>query len=310
MARSFMRAPGPTATSLTRRAAGPDGREVVFTAVDVETTGLGDGDRTNELADFVRRFPRSHVQRPAAPGAESRYLQVLTEVVADERITLAEAAALEACARTGGLTQIPLEHLHRQAFFHVLGPAVSTPPAELSAIRRRELLALARALGVSDVVDVLAPLAEADLAAERKPAGTGYLKGWRIGLDPADSPTLAPLHKLADQHGASVAKVLTKTVRFLATTTTGTPAQAKARDLGIPTVTPHQAQKILDEAIRAADLVAFERREEQAKWEAERAERDRYWRHTWKHTEDPSAACTHPWPQHHRVRRFQSCPVA
>jgi hypothetical protein len=149
-------------------------------------------------------------RRPIAPGAESRYLQVLAEVVADERITLAEAAELEACARQGGLTQIPLEHLHRQAFFHVLGPEVNTPPAELSAIRRRELLSLARALRVSDVVDVLAPLAEADQAVDRKPAGTGYLKGWRIGLDPADSPDLTPLREFADQHDASVAKVLTK----------------------------------------------------------------------------------------------------
>src|SRR5437868_7985611 len=62
---------------------------------------------------------------PTSPGAESRYLQLLGEVVADERITLTEAAELESCARTGGLTQIPLEHLHRQAFFHVLGPEVS-----------------------------------------------------------------------------------------------------------------------------------------------------------------------------------------
>src|SRR5205085_98101 len=45
MTRSFMSAPGLAATGLTRRAAGPDGREVVFTAVDVETTGLEDGDR-------------------------------------------------------------------------------------------------------------------------------------------------------------------------------------------------------------------------------------------------------------------------
>ena len=109
-----------------------------------------------------------------------------------------------------------------------------------------ELLSLARALGVADVVDVLAPLAEADHAADRKPAGTGYLKGWRIGLDPADSPDLASLRELADQHDASVAKVLTKTVRFLATTTTGTPAQVKARSLGIPMVTPQQARQIMD----------------------------------------------------------------
>jgi DNA polymerase-3 subunit epsilon len=251
--------------------------------------------RSNELADFIQRFPRSRARRPTAPGAESRYLQLLAAVVADERISLEEAAALEACARTGGLTQIPLEELHRQAFFRVLGEEVHIPPAALSVIRRRELLGLARALGVSQGVEILAPLVDADLAAARKPAGTGYLKGWRIGLDPADDPGLDHLRDLAGQHDASIAKKLTKTVRFLATTTAGTPAQAKASELGIPIITPHEAHRILDEAIRTADLAAFEHREAQAEWEAELAERDRYWRHTWKRTEDPSAA-NGPWP--------------
>jgi DNA polymerase III subunit epsilon len=144
-------------------------------------------------------------------------------------------------------------------------------------------------------VDILSPLVEAGQVAARRPAGTGYLKGWRIGLYPADSPGLAHLRDLADQHDVSIAKKLTKTVRFLATTTSGTPAQAKARELGIPIITPHGAQRILDEAIRAADLAAFERREAQAEWEAELAERDRYWRRTWKCIEDPSAA-SNLWP--------------
>jgi DNA polymerase-3 subunit epsilon len=42
-------------TSLTRRAAGPDGRGVVFTAVDLETTGLSNSDRIVELAAVVFR---------------------------------------------------------------------------------------------------------------------------------------------------------------------------------------------------------------------------------------------------------------
>jgi DNA polymerase III epsilon subunit-like protein len=249
---------------------------------------------SNELSEFVRRFPRSRVRRPTAPGAEARYLQLLDEVVADERVSVDEAADLEACARAGGLTQVPLEELHREAFFRVMGEEVRVPPAALSPVRRREFLALAKALGVPEVVAVLGPLVEADRAAERKPAGTGYLKGWRIGLDPADSPDLAALRQLADQHDASVAKKLTKTVRFLATTS-GTPAQAKARELGIPIVPPHEAHRIMDDAIRAADLAAFERRQVQARWEAERAEADRQWRHTWKRAEDPAAADNQRW---------------
>ena len=214
--------------------------------------------------------------------------------MADERISLAEAAELEAAARTGGLSQIQLEELHRQAFFLVLGDEVSVPPADLSAIRRREQLGLSRALGVGYIVDVLTPLVEADQAAVKQP-GTDYLRGWRIGLDPADSDDLAHLRELADRHDASIARNLTKTVRFVATTTTSdSPVQAKARALGIPVVSPQDAGRRLDEAIQAADLAAFERREAQAQWEAERTERDRYWRHTWKRVEDPSAADWRP----------------
>jgi DNA polymerase III subunit epsilon len=249
--------------------------------------------RSNALADYVRRFPRSRVSRPTAPGAESRYLELLTAVVADERISLAEAAELEAAARTGGLTQIPLEELHRRAFFLVLGDQVNIPPADLSAIRRRELLGLSRALGAVSIVDVLSPLVEADQAAVKQP-GTGYLRGWRIGLDPVDSDDLAHLRELVDRHDASIAKNLTKTVRFVATTTPDSAMQTKARALGIPVVSPQDAARRLDEAIRAADLAAFERREAQAQWEAERTERDRYWRHTWKRIEDPSAADWRP----------------
>ncbi len=40
-------------------------------------------------------------------------------------------------------------------------------------------------------------------------------------------------------------------------------------ELGISSKTPNEAQQILDEAIRAADLAAFESREAGAEWEAE-----------------------------------------
>lgn len=110
-------------------------------------------------------------------------------------------------------------------------------------------------------MDVLTPLVEADQAAVRQP-GTGYLGGWRIGLDPAGSDDLAHLRELADRHDASIARNLTKTVRFVATTTTSdSPMQAKARALGIPVASPQDAGRRLDEAIRAADLAALERRE-------------------------------------------------
>lgn len=248
---------------------------------------------SNQLGDFVRRFPRSRFPRPTTPDAASRYLAVLTAYVSDERITLEEAAELESAARIGGLTQIQLEELHRQAFFVILGDEASIPPAQIPSVRRRELLSLAKALGVSHVADLLAPLVQADQAAAKQP-GTGYLKGWRIGLDPADGDELAHLRDLAERHDASIAKNLTKTVRFVAATRPGSSFQAKARAVGIPVINPQEAARRLDEAIRQADLVAFEQRQLQASWEAERAENDRYWRHTWKRFEDPSAADPQP----------------
>lgn len=248
---------------------------------------------SNQLGDFVRRFPRSRTPRPTTPEAEARYLNVLTAVVSDERISLEEAAQLEAAARTGGLTQIQLENLHRQAFFVLLGDEVKTPPASLSAIRRRELLSLARTLGVSDVVDTLTSLVEADKPPKKQP-GTGYLKGWRIGLDPAADDDLNHLRELVEHHDGNIAKNLTKTVRFVVAANTGSALQAKATALGIPIISPQEATRRLNEVIREADLAAFERHQLQARWEAERAERDRYWRHIWKRTEDPSAADWEP----------------
>lgn len=46
---------GLLTTSLTRLPVGPDGRSVLYTAVDAETTGLGDSDRIVELAAVVFR---------------------------------------------------------------------------------------------------------------------------------------------------------------------------------------------------------------------------------------------------------------
>jgi DNA polymerase III subunit epsilon len=243
--------------------------------------------RSNRLADFVKRFPRCRVERPTLPGAEQRYLDLLAEVVADERITVEEAAALEACARAGGLTQAQLENLHRQAFSIVLGADGNMPPAVLAAARKRELLTLAEALGVQPIIDLFALLvtAEPEVAPPMAtiPATTSYLKGWRVGLDHADGDDLLYLREMAERHGASVAKRLTKTVRFLATRVNGSSDQVRASELGIPIVGPDKAAQILEEAIAAAELAE---REAEAELAAEQAERAAYWNHTWKTAEN------------------------
>jgi DNA polymerase III subunit epsilon len=243
--------------------------------------------KSNQLADFVKRFPRSRAQRPTLPGAEQRYLDLLAEVVADERITVDEAAALEACARTNGLTQLRLEHLHRQAFFLVLGEEGNVPPAVLPVARKRELLAMAEALGVPSFVELFAllvpPEPKAIAAAATKPTTSSYLRGWRIGLDHADGDTLLHLRATAERHGASVAKRLTKTVRFLATEVNGSADQLKAAELGIPIIGPDKAAQILEEAIAAAELAE---RAAEAGLAMEETEGAASWSHTWKTAEN------------------------
>ena len=203
--------------------------------------------KSNQLADFVKRFPRCRVPRPTVPGAADRYIELLAEVVADEIITVEEAGALEACARVGGLTQDQLEHLHRQAFFIVLGSEAKLRPGLLSAARKRDLLALAKALGAEPVIELFTLLAEpeAEPAAPATAAAAKHLKGWRIGLDHADGDELGHLREMAERHGASVAKRLTKTVRFLAAQASGSADQLKAIELGIPIVGPDKAEQIL-----------------------------------------------------------------
>src|SRR5690242_14718674 len=93
-----------------------------------------------------------------------------------------EAAQLEACARAGGLTQIPLEELHRQAFFRVLGEEARIPPADLSAIRRRELLGLAKALGGTPGGRGASP------AGRGRPGGLAQARGYRLPERLADRP--------------------------------------------------------------------------------------------------------------------------
>jgi DNA polymerase III subunit epsilon len=201
--------------------------------------------------------------------------------VADELITVPEAASLDACARDGGLTQVQLEHLHRQAFFIVLGGEARVPPSQLPVARRRELLALASALGVQPVVDLFGLLVDGSATFAPTAAATSYLKGWWVGLDHADGSDLEQLREMAERHGASVAKRLTKTVRFLATRVDGSADQVKARELGIPIVGPDKAEQILEEAVAAASVSGADR--------AGGSEPAVLWGHTWKSCEKGSA---------------------
>jgi DNA polymerase-3 subunit epsilon len=169
----------------------------------------------------------------------------------------------------------------------MLGAEARLRPAMLSAIRKRELLTLAEALGVEPVVELFRLLAaagpQAASAVAPAPASTTYLKGWRVGLDHADGEDLRHLREMAERHGASVAERLTKTVRFLATRVSGSADQVKTAELGIPIVGPDKAEQILEEAVAAAELA---QRKAEAGSAAGRADDADYGTHTWKATED------------------------
>ena len=136
---------------------------------------------------------------------------------------------------------------------------------------------MASALGAQPVVELFGLLVEASPPVVPTCAATSYLKGWRVGLDHADGADLEHLREMAERHGASVAKRLTRTVRFLATRADGSVDQAKARELGIPIVGPDKAEQILEEAVAAASVPGAGR--------AEVPERAAYWGHTWKASE-------------------------
>jgi DNA polymerase III subunit epsilon len=77
---------------------------------------------------------------------------------------------------------------------------------------------------------------------------------------------------------------ITKTVIWVATSTpdaNDAPHRA-ARTYQVPMLSPVLARQRLDEAIRDADLKAFERQRAVDEWAAQRQAREDYWRPTWR----------------------------
>ena len=158
-----------------------------------------------------------------------------------------------------------------------------------SPVRRREMYLLADALGLSALANEISTVINA--CAEPQPAAEArYLRSLRIGVV-GDDEEIVALRKRAESYGAKLAVNITKTVVWLATTTPDS-TDAKhnsARELGVPMLTAAQASDRLDEAIREAALKAYERQREIDESIARRqqyhAEREAYWRPTWRQIE-------------------------
>lgn len=243
----------------------------------------------SSVADLLASFPQSTRARDGDRVEVEAYLALLAESVEDGRLTFEEAQALTLQARRTRLTGTQLREIHRQAWDATFPDAKDATWAGLSPVRRREMYLLADALGLPDLAADIKSVIEA--CAEPEPAAEArFLRGLRVGIVGDDGESVA-LRKRADSYGAKLAVNITKTVVWLATTTPDS-TDAKhnsARKLGIPMLTPAQASDRLDEAIREAELKAFERQREIDEYAALRqqyqAEREVYWRPTWRPVE-------------------------
>lgn len=118
------------------------------------------------------------------------------------------------------------------------------------------------------------------------PPQARYLRGIRVGIL-GHGPKFDELRVRAEDYGASIAKNITKTVVWVATTTpdaNDAPHRA-ARTHQIPMLTPALARQRLDYAIRDAEAKAAERQRAVDEWTAQRQARDEYWRPTWRPNE-------------------------
>jgi hypothetical protein len=112
----------------------------------------------------------------------------------------------------------------------------------------------------------------------------------RLVLWVGEDPEIVALRRRAESHWAKLAVNVTKTVQWLATTPDAQDSRhSSARKLGIPFLDPAHALARPNEAIRGAELKAYERQRELDEYDAMRRQRDiqadAYWRPVWRKPE-------------------------
>lgn len=230
------------------------------------------------LDRLISRFPRCSLPYPVEAGLLRNYVALLRQVVDDEIITVEESIQLERLARRAGLTQQAMESAHRQVW-EELTTAQSNTGRTRAEEQRRERLATN--LGLRGSTRRSAEQIAREDAHALVPDPSRYLRGWRIGL--GIGPGTESLAALAIRHGASVAKRLTGTVRWVAVADPdpATTTLVKSRELGLEVITVAEAERRLREAIAAAQTSEAERIAAEQRWQAQRAEREDFFRHTW-----------------------------
>jgi hypothetical protein len=219
--------------------------------------------------------------------------------VHDGRLTYEEASALTRQARQTRLTGPQLRELHQNAWEATYFDTKDADWTALAPVERREMYLLADALGLSDLArrinDVIQACAEPEPPPEAR-----YLRGLRIAIV-GDRSAVTELRQRAESYGAKLAVNITKTVKWMVSDTPdATDARhTTARKLGIPILSPTQGSTRLDEAIREAQLKAYERQREIDRHAALRQQRadeaDAYWRPSWRREELDHDPEPEPW---------------
>ncbi|MFD1535306.1 3'-5' exonuclease [Pseudonocardia aurantiaca] len=237
------------------------------------------------LGAIARRFPLG-AEHPVDSDGAQQYVSALDEIIADRRVTGDEGWRMELLARRAGFTQQRLIAEHRKAWERATADLDLSQSDRLPMGLRQRLSQLAHDLGHPSLA------ADLELDSEPTPTSTGYLKGWRIGVD-GTAPDVESVARLVVDNGGAIAKRITGTVRLMvAMDPRGTSAQLeRAREFAIPVLVAAEAREHLRPVLEAAAAAERQRQEEQVRWQAERdryvAEQDAYFRHRWHITERP-----------------------
>jgi len=241
------------------------------------------------VAELLQSFPQSPKARTGDALQVKKYMALLTEAVHDGRLTYEEADALTRQARLTRLTGPQLFQLHQKAWEATYPDAKAADWTSLAPVERREMYLLADALGLSDLAERIHDVIQT-CAEPAPPPEARYLRGLRIAIF-GDSSEVVKLRKHAESYGAKLAVNITKTVKWMVSDTPNAidSRHTTARKLGIPIISPAEGSTRLDEAVREAELRAYERQREIDRYAAIRQqqvdEADAYWRPSWRREE-------------------------
>ncbi|MEN4490466.1 exonuclease domain-containing protein [Mycolicibacterium cosmeticum] len=253
------------------------------------------------VAELLDSFPQSPKLRTGDPEQARKYIALLEDAVDDGRLTYEEADALTRLARATRLTGPQLRALHQTAWEQTYPDSAPEAWPTYSPVQRREMYLLADALGLTELAHRINAVIE-DCAEPAPPPEARYLRGLRIAIV-GDHSEMNELRARAESHGAKLAVNITKTVQWMVSITPDATdsRHTTAHKLGIPIIGPAEGTARLDEAIREAELKAYERQREIDRHAALRQQRadeaDAYWRPTWRSKELDYDPEFEPWSE-------------